>query len=145
VWLLAVLVGIPITAGAVLGLAHRAGAQNLPGTGYTADYTWNCGQLAPSGTQTYYQPGNCLGPSCATRHSYGWGSADYDGTGTVGLEVATTCNSSGCPYNWGNQGFNLVRACYAYPGCNDQDAHLYFMDVRNLSAGYRKILGHGKA
>jgi hypothetical protein len=38
-----------------------------------------------------------------------------------------------------------VRAYYTYPSCNDQDAHLYLMDVRNLSGGYRKILGHGKA
>lgn len=115
----------------------------LPGSGYTGTPPqWNCGVLAvgsdcwsrdtSSGTTSF---------SNGTYHSWGWGSADYDGGGstTVTICAKSAPNDEACAFGAG--GTNLARACY-YASCNDQDS---WTGWKILIATYPAHTIYGKA
>lgn len=88
-----------LIAAVVLSAVSGAGAQCqgsgcLPGGGYSYDRHWNCG-LIYGQIQSCFYPG-VLGRPSGQTHTWGWGSADYDGGGTVrvGLDASTPSQSS---------------------------------------------------
>lgn len=104
----------------------------LPGSGYTFNIYWDCGVLAAN-TPCFY-PGT-TNSSNAILHTWGWGSADYDGGGNTQVCVQEVYAFGGC-------GLNLWRACYR-SDCNDQNewnAALYVYATANHT-----ITGHGEA
>ena len=120
----------------------------LPGAGFTFDERWNCGLIHTG--QFCYSPGNCLGASCAARHTYGWGSADYDGGGSAFVTVGPFCVESFCGSedSFFGSDWGLVRAC-RFGTCVDQNYGRFVMYVQWSSSGSttarHTILGHGKA
>jgi hypothetical protein len=147
-WLAAFVLTVVLAASAVGISAQNAvaqcnGASCLPGSGYTWDNYWNCG-LIYSG-QWCYQPGNCLGVSCADRHTFGWGSADYDGSGTIFVYIGLSGGSA--PRAALGGGYGLARTCWRND-CNDQDAYTMYGLVSWQKAGStarHTIIGHAKA
>ena len=123
-------------------IAQCSGSGCLPGSGYTFDRTWNCGSR-PAGTKCWW-PGYIAHPSGRT-HSWGFGSADYDGSGQVNVTV-TGCSwieTTQCLVHFSASATNLARACW-YASCNDQDHLLVDLWVRN-NQGPARVIGHGKA
>jgi hypothetical protein len=121
--------------------AACAGTQCAPTTGYTYDRYWDCGPIYDNFIQSCWFPGY-LGRPTGNQHTWGWGSADWDGGGSigVGLDASTTSQS-----RFGGVGTNLMRACY-YDGCYDQDGLLLDMRVfHTYREARRTIFGHGKA
>lgn len=136
-------------AQAVKDCTASAGASCYPGSDYTADFNWDCGPFYPT-IQYCFEPTNCMSPICAHDHSYGWGSADYDGDGTVFVSIVATCsdkeptcNRNPDPPVWGGIAEGLVRAC-AVQSCNDVDV-LWFVGVTHVSDARHTIYGHAKA
>lgn len=124
--------------------AQCNGQSCLPGSGYTFDVNWNCGLIYGSNSgalQKCWEPGNCISgggaPACAHQHTFGWGSADYDGGGGVFVYIQTG------NYSWGSVDWNLARAC-ALSSCNDTTASSY-LQVYHNGTGRHTIYGHGKA
>lgn len=116
--------------------AFCQGNQCLPGSGYTIEPVWNCGQIH-SEVDCYYNGVTSQGS--AITHTWGFGSASYGGEGSV--EVRIDAHTSSLSY-FGGWGTNLSRACYEN-NCNDQDSILMYEDVGN--AGFHTISGHGEA
>jgi hypothetical protein len=113
----------------------------LPGSGYTFDVTWNCGAIqTDSGEYCYYN--GTLSWSAATKHTWGWGSAAYNGTGTTWVCVEAQFDSGADSF--GGCGTNLARSCY-FANCNDQDSVYLRMNVQNHGANAHTIWGHGEA
>lgn len=108
----------------------------LPGSGYTFERVWDCGQIH-SETICFYNGVTSRGS--ATAHTWGWGSAAYNGEGSV--TVLLDASISTFSY-FGGAGTNLIRACYN-DNCNDQESVLMDMDVANT--GFHTIFGHGEA
>lgn len=144
----ALVASIALLLAIVYSGSPTAGAAGLPGSGYTFDVTWDCGLIYGSHSQSCYAPGNCLGTGCASSHTYGWGSADYDGGGSVQVRVYAGCSSAGTCGNipeFYNYGTNLARACYDSFSCDDQDSRSYKMFVSQGDSNRHTIYGHGKA
>lgn len=127
-----------------LGLAFAPGHASafcqgnscLPGSGYTFEDVWNCGQIH-SEVNCYYK--EVTSESSATTHTWGFGSASYSGEGND--EVRLDAHTHELSY-FGGWGTNLIRACYEN-NCNDQDSIFMYEDVGN--AGFHTISGHGEA
>src|SRR3954470_3986429 len=149
---IAALLALVVAASALTVLADDAGRQCagsgcLPGGGYTWDSgVWNCGLIYSN--QACFQPGNCLGLSCARVHTFGWGSADYDGSGKPTVVVTAICIESFCTEadGFSAAGIKLARAC-RFNDCDDQDYGGFKMGVQHAAGGTTRhtILGHGKA
>jgi hypothetical protein len=143
-----IVVAIGLLAGAMavadVALRPTDAAGQGPGNGYTFHSLWNCGGIYSN--QTCYSPGNCLGPSCAANHSFGWGSADEDVGASLYLRITAKSPST---RDFTGSGYDYVNACYypnSSPPCNDQDSHLDFlMYVTHTSSGLWTIKGHGDA
>lgn len=128
-------------AGVVTALMVVPTAQaQLPGSGYTFDQYWNCGLIYSS--QLCWYPG-VLGYNSSYNHSWGPGSADYDGSGSPRVSIA---GGTGSYTYFGADGARLARACYSYT-CNDQDSVQMGMSVTHFAGGSIRhtINGHGKA
>jgi hypothetical protein len=124
--------------GGAVSMPEPASAQ-LPGSGYTFDRQWNCGLFY--GNQSCWFNG-VLGYNSASDHSWGWASADYDGSGSVGVAVAGGTNIQSY---FGASGTNLARACYL-ASCNDQDSRQMGVDVAHPYDSQRHtIYGHAEA
>jgi hypothetical protein len=108
----------------------------LPTTGYTIDETWNCGQIH-SEVSCYFREVTTL--RSATLHTWGFGSASYNGEGSVSVTI-----EAGTPElsYFGGTGTNLMRSCYEL-GCADQDSISMHEQVSN--GGFHTIFGHGEA
>ena len=124
--------------------AQCSGQTCLPGIGYTFDVQWNCGLIWGSNSgalQKCWEPGNCISeqvaPACSHEHTFGWGSADYDGGGGVFVYIQTA------NYAWGSVDWNLARAC-ALSNCNDTTAGSR-LEVHHNGSTRHTIYGHGKA
>lgn len=120
--------------------AQCEGSDCLPGGGYTYEDTWNCGPIYAQ--QACYQPGNCLSSICGDNHSFGFGSADYDGGGRIAVGISAPC-VSGCSGTFDAVGINLARAC-ARSNCNDV-APLRKMFVAQGDNNRHTVKGRGKA
>jgi hypothetical protein len=115
--------------------AACGGPSCLPSGPYNADATWNCGATAQvclaAGTVTW---------GSASIHSWGWGSADYDGGGTITVCFAGEDGPGSGVF--GSCGSNLARSCF-FSSCVDQS-------VINLAAGVwssgssHTVNGHAK-
>jgi len=127
------LTSAPGGASAALGCS---GVSCLPGSGYTVDRTWDCGQIH-SETLCFYNGVTSRGS--AILHTWGWGSAAYNGEGSVSVLLDASISTLSF---FGGAGTNLIRACYN-ENCNDQEAQLMHMDVSNT--GFHTIFGHGEA
>lgn len=135
----------------VAALGHTDGAQAqcsgtycLPGPGYTFDKYWNCGLTYSA--QNCFDPGNCLGLSCANVRMIGWASADYDGAGSVPLGVIALCyDCTTSDGDWSGSGINLARAC-RYTDCRRNTTRSYQTTVQHYSGGQTRhtIYGHSK-
>lgn len=129
-----------IGAAATLNFSSSASAQ-LPGSGYSFDAYWNCGYL-PSGRACAEGDGGGIidaGPGTHT-HTFGWGSADYDGFGSTQLSIDALPTGSG--RTWGGRGENVARACFSAT-CNDQGSYQYIMYFTTSPS--HTVYGHGKA
>ncbi len=104
----------------------------LPGSGYTFDVLYDCGTL-PAYTNCFYPGYTDLGRSIT--HTWGWGSADYDGGGSTTVCVNMVTVFQGC-------GVNLVRAC-AQSTCNDQS--VYSAVIAIATSENHTITGHAEA
>jgi hypothetical protein len=115
-----------------------SGVGCLPGSGYTFDRTWNCGLFYGYPTQDCWFPG-VLGQPPSSKHTWGWGSADYDGVGHFNVAIYA-------PGGFYSEGDRLARACF-YSSCNDQGGTLLDVLVRHYDgSGVRHtIYGHAKA
>lgn len=123
--------------------AQCNGTNCLPGSGYTWDRSWNCGLIYDN--QDCFQPGNCLSVRCADLHTFGWGSADYDGGGRIFVNVFL--GGGQAPRGALGGGFNLARTCYRND-CNDQDSYAMYGFVSwgtSGSTARHTIIGSGKA
>lgn len=114
---------------------NGGGSNCLPQSGYTTDEIWSCSvNTAPC----YHDSTTSAGS--ATFTDWGWGSADYSGTGSVYVCVqgayGRTEYFTGCAYG-------LARAC-ATLTCDDQDSFLMLLAVLNQSGVTHTINGHGK-
>jgi len=139
-----------VTAIAAVALAAAAAAPKasaafgcsgtgcLPGSGYTFDRTWNCGLFYGYPTQDCWYPG-VLGPPPSSKHTWGWGSADYDGVGHFDVAISA-------PGGFFGRSDRLARACF-FSSCNDQGGTLLDAFVRHYAgSGIRHtIYGHTKA
>jgi hypothetical protein len=117
--------------------------RQLRGPATPSTRTFNCGNIWA--TATCYQPGWCLGPSCADNHSFGWGSADEDVTSHLFVEMNATSPSTS---DFIGTGYDYANACYSPPtGCDDQDSYTDFkMWVGHFyDSQYVTIYGHGLA
>ena len=112
------------------------GNECVPGSGYTFDETWNCGQIH-SEVDCFYHEVTSLGS--AIKHTWGFGSASYNGAGNVEVRIEGRTEELSLFGGWGT---NLSRACYN-DNCNDQDGVLLYEDVGN--SGFHTISGHGEA
>lgn len=136
------LTGMCLTA-VILMLGHPApaaayceGTGCLPGSGYTFDKTYECGLIYERAIQECWYPG-VLGEPPGERHTWGWGSADYDGSGTVPVIVLGEL--------FFGHGNNLARACYAN-NCDDQNIYSLHILVGHTESGARHtIIGHAEA
>jgi hypothetical protein len=120
--------------------AFCQGTSCLPGSGYTQDTTWNCGVLGTSAT-CYANGATIIGN--AVLHTWGWGSAAYNGAGNVGV-CLNAVNSAGTQAFWGDCGTNLARASALDQPCNDQDSTNYKLGVFLQGSNPHTIHGHGK-
>jgi hypothetical protein len=109
----------------------------LPGSGYTLDVSWNCGAHT-SAANCYYN--GVLSKAHAARHTWGWGSADFDGSGNPTVCVAAEGSTQTV---WGQCAAKLVRVC-AKSNCADDDNYL-FLDVFHNSSGTWLVQGRGMA
>ncbi len=125
--------------------AACSGTQCLPGSGYAGDRYWDCGVIAANSVQDCWMGANNVGttnPGSWLMAGCGWGSAYYDGVGSVAL-------SNYGEQAWGSVKFagfgtNLSRACYSNPSCNDQDTWTDWVEsVQNDSPHNHTIYGHG--
>jgi hypothetical protein len=107
----------------------------LPGSGYTLDQTWSCGLL--NSGRACFSPGTRVIEN-ANRHTWSWGSADYDGQGSIQVFITAA--------SFGASGTNLTRACY-FSSCNDQDSEfsVIWMSHYTPSGAQHTIHGHAKA
>jgi hypothetical protein len=123
-----------------LGASHASafcqGLGCLPGSGYTVDRTWDCGQIH-SEVNCFYN--GVTSRASAGEHTWGFGSAAYNGEGstTVRLDASTSTFSF-----FGGAGTNLIRACFN-DNCDDQDSTM--MDELVGNSGFHTIFGHGEA
>lgn len=108
------------------------GSTCLPGTGYdpNPEVQWSC----------VINTANCYWNSVtdirlASFDDFGWGSAAYNGAGTVFVCVRGGSVFVGCANN-------LARACYS-ASCNDQDIVNIELYVQNQSGVTHTIEGHG--
>ncbi len=143
--------GIGMALALVAALAGAAQANHsygpMPGSGYTFDSNWQCGWIY-SGANCYQPGGVCLTFSCGHNHSFGWASVDEDHAAVVDVQVRAEYVSGGGYGDWGIDGHDLVRTCYAWAsGCNDPpDSYMYKLRVKHWNDGsYYVIKGHGKA
>lgn len=122
------------------GPTSSASAQ-LPGSGYTFDRFWNCGQVRAF--QNCFFPG-VLGFDPSQNHTWGWGSADFDGAGSPLVTIVAQNTNTGSFF--GATAERLARACYL-SSCNDQDGDFMLIRVGHGRDGdtLRTIFGHGKA
>ena len=119
----------------------------LPTTGYTYDTHWNCGGFY--GNQVCYQPGACLNYICADAHTFGWGSADYDGSASLNVRIAADPATATAFPSFSNSGGSLARACRRRD-CVDTDLadQRYWERVSHDHLNHahtHTIKGHGKA
>lgn len=109
-------------------------AAQLPGSGYTFDTYWNCGPIYL--TQYCYEPGTLGTPHY---HTFGWGSADYDGAGAIYLCIRIGANV------WVACGYNLARVC-VNANCNDSTYNNPAAVTNEETDGSRHtVKGHAKA
>jgi len=116
--------------------AFCSGLGCLPGTGYTIDRTWDCGQIH---SETLCWFNGVTSRASATQHTWGFGSAAYNGEGSVSVAIEAT---TGTIDPFGSSGTNLARACFEN-NCNDQESTSLYENVSN--SGFHTIFGHGEA
>lgn len=114
--------------------ANCQGSGCLPGSGYTFDRTWDCGVIGPV-VRCWYNA--TTSESSATQHTWGFGSAAYNGAGSVYVCVGTA------PNYFIDCGTNLARGCYD-SNCNDQD-FIWFKEWVYQNTGSHTVWGHGLA
>lgn len=114
--------------------AYCSGLSCLPRSGYTLDETYNCGFI-DYGEICFY-PGwlNRDGP----HHTWGFGSATYNGAGDADVYVASKFDSGTTAFF--GHGTNLARACYE-GNCNDQNSAFINHVVYPLTR--HTVIGHG--
>jgi hypothetical protein len=142
--------GVDVAGGAVEQAGNHGlgdfcqGEDCLPREGYTFQRFYNCGLIHKDNIERCYFPG-VLGRPSGNKHSWSWGSADYDGEGVieVGLDAGTSSQSF-----FGGWGKNLSRAC-SRTNCNDEDGQSWDISVFWCCSGssYTRhtIYGHGQA
>lgn len=137
-WALAVTVSLAFfvgPAGVASADCTTGGTGCLPGTGYTFDQRWNCGSIdSDLGTYCYYNETKIR--EHAALHTWGWGSAAYNGSGSTFVCVIGEGHFEGC-------GVDLARACY-FANCNDQESSSFQMSVGNFGDPHT-VWGHGEA
>jgi hypothetical protein len=107
------------------------GSSCLPGSGYAdPDVQWSC---AINAANCYWN--SVTDARLASLDDFGWGSAAYNGAGSVFVCVRGGGVFVGCAYN-------LARACYS-ASCNDQDIVNIELYVQNQSGVTHTIEGHG--
>jgi hypothetical protein len=111
----AVLMAIVLCACALNAAGAWGQSGPLPGSGYTATYSYNCGVLHDGGPNQFCFSQGTRSAANASYHTYGWGSADYDGTNPGSVLVCTNLEITGA----GNCDYNYARACVYPPQCND--------------------------
>jgi hypothetical protein len=139
---LAVLIGAAAVSAALVSAtpagAACGGYSCLPGSGYTFDQTWGCGVIPANGT--CYAPG-VTSRSNAEAHTYGYGSAIYNGSGNPVICVAAIIQGGTyVPFGW--CGNSLARACYL-DSCNDVGTATNMTVAPQNTA--HTVSGHGKA
>ena len=124
-----------LLAGRPVDCASRRGSdRDLPGEGYTFDMYFNCGVI--EGQKDACFPPGTKNIDNREDHTWGWGSADYDGSG----DVAVCVKGDGM----GDCNPNLARAC-VYASCNDQDTGAMAIWVSHQHTHGHTVYGHGKA
>lgn len=110
----------------------------LPGTGYTLDKVWDCGPINSLDGTSCYANGTLIQGN-AVRHTWGWGSAAYNGSGSTTVQILLSGHSS-------SSGTNLARVCW-YASCNDQNVSAVHALVKHFAWGgvRHTVFGHGKA
>jgi hypothetical protein len=131
---------VVVVAGACAGTA--VANNSPPGSGYTFDRQWSCGLVYGASVQKCWFDG-VLGYNSSFNHSWGWGSNDYDGGGTVPLQAE---GRTGATLFFYGAGDNYTTACY-YLSCNDQGVYLMGFAISHTEgANIRHTLyGHAKA
>ena len=114
--------------------ANCQGSGCLPGSGYTFDQQWNCGVIGPV-VRCWYNA--TTSESAATSHTWGFGSAAYNGSGSVYVCTGTS------PNYFIDCGTNLARGCYD-SNCNDQ-GFIWFKEWVYQNTGSHTVWGHGLA
>jgi hypothetical protein len=142
---LAAVVAALAANGALTGTASadctQGGSGCLPqGGGYTYDSgSWNCGPINTQDGTNCWANGTTVADN-GVRHTYGWASAAYNGSGTT-----TVCAGfqNGAAFGCGT---NLARICYQ-ANCNDQDSTSVRVSVQNWSPGgiFHTVWGHAEA
>jgi hypothetical protein len=136
-------VALLLAAGICIAIATSAfascsGTSCLPGSGYTLDSQWDCGTIDSTSGDACYANGTLAWGNAVT-HTWGWGSADYDGAGSTWVCIQAEGGS------FGSCGTNLARACFN-TNCNDQSSSSFRLYVENYDGGTRHtVYGHGKA
>jgi hypothetical protein len=141
---LAAFLAASAATGAMTGVASAdcvspGGTGCLPGSGYTYDSTpWDCGAIN-SLDGTYCYANGTLTQGSGVRHSYGWGSAAYNGAGTTTVQIILYNHSS-------SSGTNLARVCW-FASCDDQTTDPIWALVGNFSTGGTRhtVFGHAEA
>lgn len=113
----------------------------LPGSGYTLDSVWDCSVIS-RGT-------NCIAngtttPMYGVSHTWGWGSAAYNGAGSTSVLIENLGGDKGTGLGMYATGSNLARTCYL-SNCNDQGSDSFLLLVQNTGSNAHTIYGHGKA
>jgi hypothetical protein len=85
-----------------------------------------------------FGPGSC---SDGSQHTYGFNSADYDGSGTPTICAAAEYPSGLDSFGW--CGPRLARSCFS-TSCNDQDSTLFVVYIQFPSSRHTGY-GKGKA
>lgn len=132
--LFGILLLLSLTGSTDQARANCEGSGCLPGSGYTFDQSWNCGVIAPI-QRCWYNATTSEGS--ATQHTWGWGSAAYNGAGNVYVCIGTV------PNYFIDCGTNLARGCFD-SNCNDQDS-IWFKEWVYQNTGNHTVWGHGKA
>lgn len=111
----------------------RSGDDDMPRKGYTVDRLYDCGQIRGG---TICWANGTTQPDRTEWHHWGWGSADYDGSGAPVVCVGGMF--SDCRQR-------LARACY-YASCNDQDIEADAIGIHHGHHDHNHtIFGHAKA
>lgn len=117
--------------------AGCSGTGCLPVGNYTLDTNYNCGQIV---WEACYANGTTSAGS-AVQHHYGWGSAAYNGAGSINVGFAAV--NGGTAY-FAGFGTNLARGCY-YASCVPQGATNLKFYVYQVSGVAHTVWGHAKA